>query len=180
MERRPLSKRTRFEVFKRDAFTCVYCGSHPPTVVLEVGHIIPVAEGGDDSFGNLVTACSACNSGKSAVPLTEKPPTIGELHSAAVVREEQIVAYEEFLHQRAARIAAHVDEVAAIFEQRHSGRTLTEQARRQVARFLDQLPVTEVAGAAHLACDRDDVESPFLYFCGICWNKIRRGNDGAY
>jgi hypothetical protein len=28
--RKPLSKRTRFEVFKRDSFTCQYCGRRPP------------------------------------------------------------------------------------------------------------------------------------------------------
>lgn len=31
----------RFEVFKRDNFTCRYCGQAPPTAILEVDHIIP-------------------------------------------------------------------------------------------------------------------------------------------
>ncbi len=29
-----ISKRLRFEVFKRDGFVCQYCGNHPPAVVL--------------------------------------------------------------------------------------------------------------------------------------------------
>ena len=30
MEREPISKKLRFEVFKRDSFTCQYCGSKAP------------------------------------------------------------------------------------------------------------------------------------------------------
>ena len=37
-ERKPLSKKIRFEVFKRDAFTCQYCGQMAPDVLLEVDH----------------------------------------------------------------------------------------------------------------------------------------------
>lgn len=59
-----LSKRLRFEVFKRDDFTCQYCGAQPPAVVLEVDHIHPVAEGGKNDTENLITACEACNRGK--------------------------------------------------------------------------------------------------------------------
>lgn len=45
-QRKPLSKKTRFDVFKRDQFRCQYCGRTPPTVVLEVDHVVPVAENG--------------------------------------------------------------------------------------------------------------------------------------
>lgn len=66
-----LSVRTRFEVFKRDDFTCRYCGGKSPAVVLQVDHIIAVCNGGTDDPINLVTSCWACNSGKSGVPLAE-------------------------------------------------------------------------------------------------------------
>jgi 5-methylcytosine-specific restriction endonuclease McrA len=36
-----VSVRTRFEVFKRDDFTCQYCGRKSPDVVLEADHIVP-------------------------------------------------------------------------------------------------------------------------------------------
>lgn len=65
MARKQVSKSIRFEVFKRDSFTCQYCGQKSPDVVLEVDHITPVAEGGDNDILNLVTACKACNAGKS-------------------------------------------------------------------------------------------------------------------
>jgi hypothetical protein len=71
-ERKALSKRTRFEIFKRDGFRCVYCGATPNDSPLHVDHVHPVAEGGATVETNLVTACQSCNGGKSAVPLDRK------------------------------------------------------------------------------------------------------------
>ena len=71
MAREQIRKSIRFEVFKRDSFTCQYCGQKSPDVVLEVDHITPVADGGDNDILNLVTACKACNAGKSDRPLSE-------------------------------------------------------------------------------------------------------------
>lgn len=62
--RKPLSKKIRFEVFKRDSFKCQYCGKGAPDVVLHVDHIKPVAEGGTNDMTNLITACFDCNMGK--------------------------------------------------------------------------------------------------------------------
>lgn len=62
--RKPLSKKIRFEVFKRDNFTCQYCGRKAPDVILNVDHIHPVKEGGTNDILNLITSCFDCNSGK--------------------------------------------------------------------------------------------------------------------
>jgi hypothetical protein len=69
-----LSKSRRFEIFKRDAFTCQYCGQRPPEVILEVDHIEPRAAGGTDDELNLVTSCADCNRGKSARLLGDVRP----------------------------------------------------------------------------------------------------------
>lgn len=66
-----VSPRIRFEVFKRDDFTCRYCGRKTPEVVLQVDHIVPLSQGGKDDVVNLTTSCWECNSGKSDVPLSE-------------------------------------------------------------------------------------------------------------
>ena len=63
--RKALSKKIRFEVFKRDKFTCQYCGQKAPDIVLHVDHIDPVAGGGGNDIINLITSCFDCNSGKS-------------------------------------------------------------------------------------------------------------------
>ena len=60
-----VNPKLRFEVFKRDNFTCQYCGEKPPEVTLEVDHLIPVSKGGTDDQKNLITSCIECNRGKS-------------------------------------------------------------------------------------------------------------------
>lgn len=64
-KRKGIPKSVRFEVFKRDSFTCQYCGAKAPDVLLEVDHIQPVSKDGDNDIMNLVTACKPCNLGKS-------------------------------------------------------------------------------------------------------------------
>lgn len=66
--RKPLPPRVRYEVLERDGYTCQYCGAKAPDVTLHVDHIVPVAEGGTDDTGNLVTACEYCNTGKGSLP----------------------------------------------------------------------------------------------------------------
>jgi len=62
----------RWQVLERDNFTCQYCGQHAPNVQLEVDHVIPVSEGGDNSLDNLKTSCYACNRGKSGLSIIRK------------------------------------------------------------------------------------------------------------
>ena len=62
----------RFEVFKRDAFTCQYCGRKAPDVVLQVDHIYPQSKGGASDILNLVTSCAECNNGKSDRELSDQ------------------------------------------------------------------------------------------------------------
>jgi hypothetical protein len=70
-KREPISKKLRFEVFKRDSFTCQYCGAQAPDVVLHLDHINPVAGGGSSDVLNLITSCEPCNLGKGARTLDD-------------------------------------------------------------------------------------------------------------
>lgn len=70
-KRKNISKRARFEVLKRDAFTCQYCGKMPPDVTLHIDHIKPVSKGGSNGMLNLVTSCVDCNLGKSNIELSD-------------------------------------------------------------------------------------------------------------
>jgi hypothetical protein len=101
----PLSVSTRFEVFKRDGFTCQYCGRKTPDVVLEVDHVIPRAEDGSDELENLVTACWDCNRGKGARLLDDRAPAPDVAAQAEMLREreEQLRAYHEFRDEVRAR-----------------------------------------------------------------------------
>ena len=62
----PLLK-IRWQVLRRDDFTCQYCGRNvrDDGVKLEIDHIFPESKGGKTVFSNLITACKECNSGKS-------------------------------------------------------------------------------------------------------------------
>jgi hypothetical protein len=70
-KRKALTKKLRFEVFKRDSFTCQYCGRKAPDVLLHIDHIEPVAKGGTNDLLNLITSCVDCNSGKSDRQLSD-------------------------------------------------------------------------------------------------------------
>lgn len=94
-----VSVRTRFEVFKRDEFTCLYCGRKSPDVVLEVDHIVPVCEGGGDDVVNLRTSCWDCNRGKGGMALSEIV-TGEDPHDRAILlleRERQLREYNQVL-----------------------------------------------------------------------------------
>lgn len=49
---------SRQNIFKRDSFRCVYCGTRDH---LTLDHVIPRSRGGRESWHNLVTACQRCN-----------------------------------------------------------------------------------------------------------------------
>ena len=102
----------RFEVFKRDNFICRYCGRKSPEVVLELDHIVAIANGGSSDLVNLATSCWECNRGKSAIPLSEIM-TGEDPHDRAVLileRKRQLEEYNAVLRaERATREADHDD-----------------------------------------------------------------------
>lgn len=65
----------RDEVFARDRFACVYCGSGRD---LHCDHIYPVVLGGGHETENLATACATCNLSKGGKTLAEWRPDIAE------------------------------------------------------------------------------------------------------
>ena len=75
---RPHVKLTRREVFRRDNYTCQYCGKRDGG--LTVDHVVPRYLGGQHIWTNVVAACPACNHHKggrkleeSRMVLTHKP-----------------------------------------------------------------------------------------------------------
>ena len=56
----------RLRVFERDEYTCRYCSKQLTRFTATLDHLQPVSEGGDNSFGNLTTACLHCNSRRGA------------------------------------------------------------------------------------------------------------------
>lgn len=58
---------TRYAIYLRDGFTCVYCQSSNK---LTLDHVIPSSAGGSDEPSNLVTCCKKCNDTKRDASLS--------------------------------------------------------------------------------------------------------------
>jgi hypothetical protein len=58
----PVWEQLRAATFRRDDFTCQYCGDQGGK--LECDHIVPVSRGGSNDPENLTTACFDCNRSK--------------------------------------------------------------------------------------------------------------------
>ena len=56
---RPRVRLSKREVFRRDSYTCQYCGRSGRD--LTVDHVVPRHLGGEHDWDNLVSACPACN-----------------------------------------------------------------------------------------------------------------------
>jgi len=181
MARKALSKKTRFEVFKRDAFTCQYCGSHPPSVILHVDHIHPVAEGGTNDQDNLITACQSCNLGKGARLLSDVPNAIRDMAKDLADREEQLRGYNKLLKDRAIRIENESWEIAEALEGVIWIDDYITENLESIKIFLARLPFEEVLSAAKFAESKFPFDRPrgFKYFCGTCWTKIREAGGGT-
>lgn len=53
---------TRKNILRRDSYKCAYCGRSD--LPLTIDHIVPRAKGGNDSWENLICACTICNNRK--------------------------------------------------------------------------------------------------------------------
>ncbi len=57
---------TRANIYRRDDFTCQYCGEEFESEDLTFDHVVPAAQGGRRDWTNIVTACVPCNVKKGA------------------------------------------------------------------------------------------------------------------
>lgn len=173
-----ISKKNRFEVFKRDGFTCQYCSAKPPKIPLEVDHIIPVCKGGKNNIDNLITACFDCNRGKSGNELTSIPKTILEKHELKKIAVSQYKDYQKILEKERLQVEKDINLVENIYSNIFTDWEFSEKFRISVKKFIQKLGLEEVLESMETACNRKHNESVALkYFCGICWTKIKENNE---
>lgn len=181
MGRKPLGKKTRFEIFKRDGFACQYCGATPPKVVLQVDHIVAVAAGGANDMDNLITSCQPCNIGKGANDLSVAPQSLADKAEEVREREEQLLGYQAILEARRQRIE---DETWRVLQVLDPGVDRVPVSKFQsVKRFVSAIGVYETLEAAEITFAKfrrggSEHSLPFKYFCGICWKKSREAVHG--
>lgn len=171
-----VTKRTRFEVLRRDNHTCRYCGASAPDATLTVDHVIPVALGGTDDPTNLVAACRACNAGKSST--SPDASLVADVSNEALRWRKAV----DLAAELAARDRAAHDASLSAFHERWHEWTYGggkyhfslpgdwEPKVRQV--FIDGLTVPEVCEAVDLAIRNKSARDEFAYFLGICKQKI--------
>lgn len=174
-----VSKRLRFEVFRRDNFQCRYCGAKPPQVELRADHVMPEALGGRTEPSNLVTACEPCNSGKTSIApdsaLVDDVQQDAARWALAIKAAAELRAQE---HEERQRYADHF--LMQWCDWTHgSDRNmvpLPDDWETTLYGFHDRgLPHPEIPVAIKIAMTNDRVspEATFKYFCGILWNVLR-------
>lgn len=179
-KRIPLTKKTRFEVFKRDSFTCQYCGAKAPDVVLEVDHIIPVKEGGTNDILNLITSCKACNSGKSCRKLSDDSVIVKRQKQAAELqeREEMITMMAEWQHQLLSEQDKQIDMLEELFKSYYPDLSFTEFGRRDIRKQIKQFGFRHVHNCLEIALNQyDNPRESLNKLGGICYNR-RKGGEG--
>lgn len=159
-KRKAIQKSVRFEVFKRDSFTCQYCGSKSPEAVLHVDHINPVSNGGDNEIINLITACEDCNLGKSDRQLSDSSAVAkqrAQLEELNVRREqlEMMLAWRDSLKDLDEDV---VDAVVERIEPHIPGFSVNDSGRTSIGKWLKKYSLAEVLDAAEIASVKLDGE----------------------
>lgn len=186
-KRTAVSKRIRFEIFKRDNFKCRYCGqSVSPGVILEIDHVIPVSKGGTNENINLVTSCWDCNRGKSKNMLNE-----GSLINIDVetqknrIKEQrdQLKHYFKYLEQKDLLFHRLCEKAIMPIIQLSIDRwaPIDRHWKPTVVRFLKELGFDEVYEAASIAVNKRlefKCSNVWKYFCGVCCTKIKNKQAG--
>lgn len=144
-ERKPIPPRVRFEVFKRDKFTCQYCGRKAPDVILNCDHIQPVAAGGDGDLLNLITSCRDCNGGKGAVPLSDNA-ALDKQRAMLEDLEERRQQIDMMIQWRDDLQALAVDIVETISDRigQKGGFEPNESGKADLRRWLRRFTVAEI------------------------------------
>lgn len=171
-----ISKKLRFEVFKRDGFKCCYCGKEPPTVILEVDHIDPKSKGGKDDINNLLTACFDCNRGKRNIPLDKSPLKLQENLEVLKEKEQQLKEYRKFITKIERRENNDIEDINNIYKEQYPGYEFADRFKEvSLKKFLRSLPKHSVAEALQISINKfpKNRDKVIQYFCGVCWNKIK-------
>lgn len=149
MERKSISKKIRFEVYKRDKFTCQYCGRKAPDVILNVDHIEPVSKGGSNDILNLITSCFDCNNGKRDIPLSQNDVLDKQRQQLEELQErrEQIEMMFEWKKSLEDLDEYKTDLLADFVESKIFPYTLSETGKANLAKLFKRFELNEIFDA---------------------------------
>ncbi|MDF2895725.1 MAG: endonuclease [Rhodococcus erythropolis] len=168
-----VSKRTRFEVLRRDKHTCQYCGEKAPDVTLHVDHVIPVALGGSDKPDNLVAACKDCHFGKPSIsPDSPLVAAVAERSAEYVLANANRAAHMD-ADLRA--MADYCDEFHLTWDESIGSNRLPHDWERSIRTWWSMtVPQSALEYAVSTAASNRDVpfRDKFRYFAGVVWRQI--------
>lgn len=153
-DRQPIPAKLRFEVFKRDKFTCQYCGATAVQKLLHCDHIEPVAVGGETTLLNLITACVDCNLGKGARLLSDDS-ALSKQHRQLADMEERRQQLEMMRQWRAELTQHNIDQIDVV-KDAFAGRSRfvpNDHGNISVRRWLRRYGLMEVLAAIDEAFD---------------------------
>lgn len=167
----PVSRRLRFEILRRDAHACRYCGAKAPDVKLAVDHVIPTSLGGDDDPTNLVTACVDCNSGKASI--APDSALVADVAADALRWADAM----SLAAQERRTAWAMVDYTIRAFETEWvEWGDMPRQAdwRSSIERFIaNGLGEGDLVRFVRVAMESNvSARDTWRYFCGCCWNEV--------
>lgn len=179
MKRTPLTKTVRFEVFKRDKFSCQYCGRSAPDVVLEVDHIVPVSEGGSNDIMNLVTACRDCNRGKTNRKLGDDAVIVKQKQQLEELQDrreqlEMMLKWREALNEQ---IEIEVNAIEQLIKSSLGMTRLTEIGRQITRKLIRRFGFNEVYQVVEYALDRYGKDFDLEKVGGICFKRKKAGEQ---
>lgn len=64
---------SKSNVYLRDSYSCLYCGTRVTNATATMDHVIPLSKGGKTNWENIVTACGPCNHKKGNDMTRMKP-----------------------------------------------------------------------------------------------------------
>jgi len=148
-KRKTVSNELRFEVFKRDKFTCQYCGRKAPDVVLNVCHINPIPKGGGDELLNLITSCADCNNGKSDKELDDSSVIEKQRLQLELLQEqrEQMILMIEWKKSLSNLTDDTINLIVNYVENKISPYTLNESGRKSVEKWIKDFSINEILDA---------------------------------
>lgn len=154
--RKDISKKLRFEVFKRDKFTCQYCGRSAPEVILHADHIQPVSKDGETDITNLITSCQDCNLGKGDRELSDdaviqkRKKQLDDLQE----RREQLEMMVEWQRSLIDLGEQETDAAVEIINSLMSGHSVNEHGRTVVKKLVTKYGLSEVIESAKISASQ--------------------------
>ena len=184
-KRKTISKKTRFEVFKRDNFTCQYCGKSAPEVVLEIDHINPVKNGGDNNIMNLITSCFDCNRGKGKRKLTDNEVIKLQMEQLKEInkKREQLEMLLKWKNELDNFENEQVEKIERLLAEK-TGNVFSEYGKQNCKRNIKEYGFEEVYESTIISInqyydetDENSVTKVFDYIGKICNTRRKQKND---